>query len=98
MKIVVPMPLNLANSRMHWKKKNRVKQDYWALLNTLKGTTNIVVRRYRSDAVALGARPVKHQRLVEPRDHAAFSCLAFVAIDNSSCRNWRSPSLPPLLR
>jgi hypothetical protein len=41
MKLVVPMPINLANSRMHWRVRHRKKEAYWALLNTLKGTKNI---------------------------------------------------------
>lgn len=32
MKLVVPMPLNLANSRMHWRVKQREKIAYWGAL------------------------------------------------------------------
>jgi hypothetical protein len=34
-KIVVPMPLNLANSRMHWRVKHREKMAYWNTLELL---------------------------------------------------------------
>jgi hypothetical protein len=34
-RLVLPLPLNLANSRMHWRRKHLHKKDYWELLNTL---------------------------------------------------------------
>jgi hypothetical protein len=35
MKLVVPMPPNLANGRMHWRKKHTAKVAYWQTLDTL---------------------------------------------------------------
>ncbi len=29
MKFVLPLPVNLGNARIHWRKKNRMKKDYW---------------------------------------------------------------------
>lgn len=34
-KITVPMPLNLANSRMHWRAKHREKLKYWETLDIM---------------------------------------------------------------
>jgi hypothetical protein len=34
-KLVLPLPLNLANSRMHWRVKQREKRDYWEKLDLL---------------------------------------------------------------
>ncbi len=31
--LVLPMPPNLANARMHWRTKHRAKVDYWATLD-----------------------------------------------------------------
>jgi hypothetical protein len=33
--ITVPMPLNLANSRMHWRKRHREKLIYWDTLDRM---------------------------------------------------------------
>lgn len=30
---VLPMPPNLANARMHWRRKHREKLDYWMILD-----------------------------------------------------------------
>lgn len=34
--LVVPMPLNLANSRMHWRKRHREKVAYWDTLDMMR--------------------------------------------------------------
>lgn len=31
LELVLPMPPNLANSRMHWRVKHKAKLEYWAL-------------------------------------------------------------------
>ena len=31
MKIILPLPPNMANSRMHWRVKNKARQEYMAL-------------------------------------------------------------------
>lgn len=33
MKLTLPLPLNLANSRMHWRPKHSAKLEYWAMLD-----------------------------------------------------------------
>jgi hypothetical protein len=35
------MPANLGNARMHWRKKNRMKKDYYASLDTLLAARKI---------------------------------------------------------
>jgi len=39
-KLVFPLPVNIANSRMHWAERNRKKKAYWAHLDleVYKGT------------------------------------------------------------
>lgn len=34
--LVVPMPPNLANARMHWRVKHKARQDYWNDLYVLR--------------------------------------------------------------
>jgi hypothetical protein len=34
--LTVPMPLNLANSRMHWRKRHREKCAYWDTLDMMR--------------------------------------------------------------
>jgi hypothetical protein len=34
--LTVPMPLNLANSRMNWRKRHREKVAYWLTLDTMQ--------------------------------------------------------------
>lgn len=36
MRFVLPLPLNLANSRVHWRKKHKLKKAYWAELDALQ--------------------------------------------------------------
>lgn len=37
LRLVFPMPPNIANSRMHWRVKHRAKCGYWALVDLMHG-------------------------------------------------------------
>ena len=41
MKLVLPLPMNLANSRLHWRVKNKRKREYFELLDALLMTRNL---------------------------------------------------------
>lgn len=39
--LVLPLPANLGNARMHWRKKNRMKKDYYLTLDLLLAAKKI---------------------------------------------------------
>ena len=41
MKIIVPMPENLANARLHWRSKHAKKKAYWQRLDLLQDLKEI---------------------------------------------------------
>jgi hypothetical protein len=94
--LTVPMPLNLANSRMHWRKRHREKCAYWDTLDMMRvlrripGPPRTPLRKARiTSRMVLGAAMDQDNAMSRHKWVCDWlSERGYIADDRAKCLTW----------